>query len=56
MNVDIFGYKIDLEIIILIGIVYLIMMIHTLFSVIKVEGVEEFIQEGFKAIKQDLKI
>jgi len=55
MTVDILGYKIDLEILILMGIIYLIMVAHTLFSVTKVEGVNEFIKEGFEAIKDDLK-
>jgi hypothetical protein len=55
MNVDIVGYKVDLEILILIGIIYLIMVTHTLFSVTRVEGVNEFIKEGFEAITNDLK-
>jgi len=55
MTIDIFGYKIDLEILILIGIVYLIMVVHTLFSVTNVEGVNAFIREGFQAISEDLK-
>ena len=54
MTIDIFGYKVDLEILILIGIVYLIMVIHTLSSTTKVEGVGEFLQEGFEAIKNSL--
>lgn len=56
MTIDIFGYKIHLEILILIGIIYLIMVTHTLFSVTKVEGVNEFIREGFEAITEDLKL
>lgn len=56
MTIEIFGYKIDLEIIILIGIIYLIMTIHTLSSVVRVEGMDEFIQEGFEAIKEELKV
>jgi hypothetical protein len=55
MTIDILGYKIDLEILILMGIIYLIMVAHTLFSVTKVEGVNEFIKEGFEAISDDLK-
>lgn len=55
MTVELFGYKIDLEIIILIGIIYLIMTVHTLSSVVRVEGMDEFIQEGFQAIKDELK-
>lgn len=54
MNIDILGYKVDLEILILIGIIYLIIVIHTLYSTTKVEGVGEFIQEGFEAIKNSL--
>jgi hypothetical protein len=54
MTVDIFGYKIDLEILILIGIIYLIMTLHTLSSVVKLEGMDTFIKEGFEAIKQEL--
>jgi hypothetical protein len=50
MTVDIFGYDIDLEILILIGIIYLIMMIHTIMSVIEVDGVNKFIKEGFESI------
>ena len=55
MTIDILGYKVDLEILILIGIIYLIMVSHTLFSVTKVEGVNEFIKEGFEAVRDDLK-
>ena len=51
MTVDILGYKLDLEILILIGIIYLIMVVHTLCSVTKVEGVNEFIKEGFEVVK-----
>ena len=54
MTVDILGYKLDLEILILIGIIYLIMVVHTLCSVTRVEGVEEFVKEGFEAIKNSL--
>jgi hypothetical protein len=50
MNINILGYEIDLEILILIGIIYLIMIVHTLISVTKVEGVNEIIKEGFEAI------
>jgi hypothetical protein len=56
MTIDILGYKIDLEILILMGVIYLIMVVHTLFSVTKVEGVNEFIKEGFEAISQDLNV
>jgi hypothetical protein len=56
MTVDIFGYDIDLEILILIGVIYLIMITHTLISVAKVDGVNEFIKEGFEALSQDLKV
>jgi len=52
MNIDILGYNIDLEILILIGIIYLIMVVHTLISVTKVEGVNEIIKEGFEALTQ----
>jgi len=55
MTLEIFGYKIDLEILILMGVIYLIMMSHTLYSVVHVEGVNEFIQEGFKAAENELK-
>jgi len=50
MTVDIFGYKLDLEILILIGIVYLIMVVHILISVTNVKNVNKFIKEGFAAI------
>ena len=56
MTIELFGYKVDLEIIILIGIIYLIMVVHTLFSVVNVEGMGEFIQEGFQAVKEELKV
>jgi hypothetical protein len=56
MTIDILGFKVDLEILILIGIMYLIMVTHTVFSVTKVEGVNEFIKEGFEAISEDLKM
>ncbi len=52
MNINILGYNIDLEILILIGIIYLIMVVHTLISVTKVEGVNEIIKEGFEALTQ----
>ena len=52
MNIDILGYNIDLEILILIGIIYLIMVVHTLISVTQVEGVNEIIKEGFEALTQ----
>jgi hypothetical protein len=51
MNIDILGYKFDLEILILIGVVYLILVVNTVCSVSKFEGVNEFITEGFQAIK-----
>lgn len=51
MTLDILGYKVNLEILILIGIIYLIMIVHVLYSTIKVEGVDKFIKEGFQAIK-----
>ena len=50
MTVDIFGYDIDLEILILIGVIYLIMITHTIMSVIKVDGVNKFIKEGFESL------
>jgi len=50
MNINILGYEIDLEILILIGIIYLIMIVHTLISVTSVEGVNEIIKEGFEAL------
>jgi hypothetical protein len=50
MTVDILGYSIDLEILILIGVIYLIMVFHILISVSKVEGFNEFIEEGFQAM------
>jgi hypothetical protein len=56
MTVNILGYQIDLEIIILMCLIYLIIIIHTLISVIHVEGVDEFIKEGFEALKNDLKL
>lgn len=56
MTIDILGYKIDLEILILIGVIYLIMVAHTLFGVTKVEGFNEFVKEGFEAITEDIKI
>ena len=52
MNINILGYEIDLEILILIGIIYLIMIVHTLISVTKVEGVNEIIKEGFEAFME----
>lgn len=55
MTVDIFGYKIDLEILILICVMYLIIVSHTLFSVTKVEGLNDFIQQVFEDITKDIK-
>jgi hypothetical protein len=54
MTIDLFGYKIDLEIIILIAVLYLIIVVHTLSCVTKVEGASEFILESFSTIKNDL--
>jgi hypothetical protein len=54
MNINILGYEINLEIIILMCLIYLIIVIHTLISVIHVEGVSEFITEGFEALKSEL--
>jgi len=56
MTVDIFGYDIDLEILILIGVLYLIMIIHTFISVAQVDGVNDFVKEGFEALSQELKV
>lgn len=56
MTVDIFGYDIDLEILILIGVMYLIIIIHTFISVAQLNGVNEFVKEGFEALSEDLKI
>ena len=56
MTVDIFGYDIDLEILILIGVMYLIIIIHTFISVAQLKGVNEFVKEGFEALSEDLKI
>lgn len=53
MNINILGYIIDIKILIMIGIVYLIICVHTLCSTIKVEGMNEFIKEGFEAIMND---
>jgi len=56
MTVEILGYNINLEILILIGIIYLIMAVHTLSSVVRVEGMDEFIKEGFESIKEEFKV
>lgn len=54
MTVDIFGYDIDLEILILIGVIYLIMVSHTIMSVINVDGVNKFVKEGFESLLNEL--
>ena len=52
MKLPIFGYLIDLEIIILICLLYLIVMINLVYSCVKVNGVKEFVMEGFEMIKK----
>lgn len=52
MTVDLFGYKLEVEILILIAVIYLIMMFHIFLSVTKVNGVEEFVKEGFESLKK----
>jgi len=51
MDISLFGYKINLEILILIGIVYLIMVVNTISSTCNVHGIVEGLtkktKEGF---------
>ena len=54
MTVNILGYEINLEIIILMCLIYLIIVIHTMISVVHVEGVDEFIKEGFEALATEI--
>lgn len=50
MPLNIFGYKIDLEILIFIAVLYLILLVHTLIGVVRVEGVDQFLKEGFDTL------
>jgi hypothetical protein len=41
MDISIFGFKLNLEVLILIGIVYLIMAIHTVCGCVNISGIKE---------------
>ncbi|MFY7728234.1 MAG: hypothetical protein ACOVRN_01820 [Flavobacterium sp.] len=56
MTIELFGYKLEVELLIFIAVLYLIMLIHILFSVIKVDGVGELAKEGYQSLKESLRM
>ena len=52
MNISIFGFKLNLEILILIGIVYLILVIHTVCGCTSFFGNKEGMESGRNALTQ----
>ena len=56
MKINILGYTFHLEILILIVIIYLIMVIHIIYSTIRVKNIDEFIKEGFGVIKEGFEV
>jgi len=52
MNISIFGFKFNLEILILIGIVYLILVIHTVCGCTNIFGNKEGMESGHNALSQ----
>jgi hypothetical protein len=52
MNISIFGFKLNLEILILIGIVYLILVIHTVCGCTNIFGNKEGMESGRNALTQ----
>lgn len=53
MQVDILGYKIELQILILICLLYIIILLNLIYSCIKVKGMNILLQEGFKSVKEN---
>jgi hypothetical protein len=45
MDIEIFGYKLNLEILILMGVVYLILVVHTLFGCCNMKRVKEGLKD-----------
>ena len=52
MNISIFGFKLNLEILILIGIVYLILVIHTVCGCANFSMNKEGMESGFNSLTQ----
>jgi len=52
MNISIFGFKLNLEILILIGIVYLILVIHTVCGCTNIFGNKEGMESGHNSLTQ----
>jgi hypothetical protein len=50
MDISIFGFKLNLEVLILIGIIYLILVIHTVCGCVKISGKKE----GMDTLTQDM--
>lgn len=48
MDISIFGYKLNLEILILIGVIYLILVVHTLFGSCNMKRVKEGLENMIK--------
>jgi hypothetical protein len=46
MDISIFGYKLNLEVLILIGIIYLILVVHTVCGTCNVGGIMESMKSG----------
>ena len=49
MDIEIFGYKLNLEILILMGVVYLILVVHTLFGCCNMKRVKEGLEDMISA-------
>lgn len=51
MNISLFGFKLDFEILILIGIIYLIMVIHTMCGCCNMQKIKDAFTNPRKAVK-----
>ena len=54
MNISIFGFKLNLEILILIGIVYLILVIHTVCGCTNIFGNKEGMESAHNSLTQSM--
>lgn len=54
MVVDLFGYKIDLEIIILICLIILIIGVNIIISVLNFQRAGYLLKEGFNVLKNEI--
>lgn len=53
MDIEIFGYKLNLEILILMGVVYLILVVHTLFGCCNMKRVKEGLEDMVSSEKEE---